>query len=93
VAFGGARYPTAAYSFPGVNEMFKKRCAVKPLSNGVLWVEMDNGACGEFDVKPYMNLEFFSKLKNPAYFQQANSYHNAQSAHFIFCASLLQKED
>jgi len=54
---------------------------------------MDNGACGEFDVKPYMNLEFFSKLKNPAYFQQANSYHNAQSAHFIFCASLLQKED
>ena len=31
-----------------------------PLPDGFLQVEMQDGRCGEFDVKPYMNSDFFA---------------------------------
>jgi hypothetical protein len=40
-----------------------------PMPDGHLQVEMQDGRCGEFDVKPYMNSEFFAPLKNDSYFQ------------------------
>jgi hypothetical protein len=40
-----------------------------PLPGGYLQVEMQDGRCGEFDVKPYMNSDFFAPLKNESYFQ------------------------
>ena len=40
-----------------------------PLPDGFLQVEMQDGRCGEFDVKPYMNSDFFAALKNESYFQ------------------------
>lgn len=54
--------------------MLNKVCVAKALSNGVLWIEMTNGVCGEFDVKPYMQSDFFSKLKDPEYFQQVRLF-------------------
>lgn len=54
--------------------MLNKVRSVKPLANGVLWVELTNGACGEFDVKPYMNSDFFSSLRNADYFQQVKLF-------------------
>ena len=33
-------------------------------------VEMTDGRCGEFDVRPYMGSTFFRSLESPDYFQQ-----------------------
>lgn len=41
-----------------------------PLPGGNLQIELQDGRCGEFDVNPYMNSEFFSPLKNETYFQK-----------------------
>ena len=54
--------------------MLNKVSCVRPLADGVLWVEFADGACGEFDVKPYMESEFFSALKDPAYFQRVQTF-------------------
>lgn len=72
--FGSTVDSAATYSPLGVIEMLNKVSYVKPLADGVLWVELANGVCGEFDVKPYMNSEFFSALKNPEYFQKAQLF-------------------
>lgn len=41
-----------------------------PLPDGYLQVEMQDGRCGKFDVKPYMSSEFFSSLNDETYFQK-----------------------
>lgn len=41
-----------------------------PLPDGFLQVEMQDGRSGKFDVKPFMNSDFFSSLKNESYFQK-----------------------
>lgn len=43
---------------------------VQPLPDGRLFVEMADGRCGEFDVKPYMRSAFFSSLTDQTYFNQ-----------------------
>jgi len=47
-----------------------KVLTVKPLSDGRVLVTMADGCCGEFDVNPYMKSDFFSGLKNEAYFNK-----------------------
>ncbi|MDP1547480.1 MAG: DUF2442 domain-containing protein [Anaerolineales bacterium] len=54
--------------------MMNKVVGVKPLQDGVLWVEMANGAKGEFDVKPYMVSDFFSALKKADYFEKVQLF-------------------
>ena len=54
--------------------MMNKILSVRPLPDGVLWVELADGARGEFDVKPYMGSVFFSALKNADYFQQVQLF-------------------
>lgn len=45
-----------------------------PLSGGNLQVVMQDGRCGEFDVKPFMNSVFFEALKDEAYFQKVRLF-------------------
>ena len=43
---------------------------VQPLDDHRLYVEMQNGSKGIFDVKPYLEIGAFRELKDPWYFQQ-----------------------
>ena len=49
---------------------------VDPLPGGCLQVELQDGRSGEFDVNPYMTSDFFSLLKNEAYFQKVGLFFN-----------------
>lgn len=43
---------------------------VAALSDGFLRVNFADGRSGEFDVKPFMDSDFFTKLKEKQYFDQ-----------------------
>lgn len=43
---------------------------VKPLPNYRIYVEMEDGRKGVFDMKPYMDFGVFRELKNEHYFNQ-----------------------
>ena len=43
---------------------------VKPLSDYRLYVEIEDGRKGIFDVKPYLNRGVFQELRNVSYFNQ-----------------------
>ena len=43
---------------------------VKPLPDYRIYVELENGQRGIFDLTPYLDRGIFSELKNPAYFRQ-----------------------
>jgi Protein of unknown function (DUF2442) len=45
---------------------------VKPLENYQLYVEVEDGRCGIFDVKPYLDKGVLSELKNIHYFNQVD---------------------
>lgn len=45
-----------------------------PLPGGYLKVEMLDGRNGEFDVNPFMNSDFFSALKDEAYFRKVGIF-------------------
>ncbi len=45
--------------------------AFAPLHDGHLFVELDSGESGVFDMRPYMQSNFFSSLKKPEYFNRA----------------------
>lgn len=47
---------------------------VAALPDGWLHVELSDGRCGEFDVKPFMTSEFFAALKNDDYFKQVGLF-------------------
>lgn len=47
-----------------------KVISVRPQPEGKVFVEMADGRCGEFDVKPYMKSDFFSGLMNEGYFSK-----------------------
>ncbi len=51
--------------------MYSDVSAFAPLPNGFLYVELDNGDRGVFDMKPYMMSDFFSELKQEGYFNRA----------------------
>jgi len=44
---------------------------VKALPSYILKVEFKNGECGQFDVKPYLEIGVFRQLKEKRYFSQA----------------------
>ncbi len=43
---------------------------VKPLPDYRLYVEIENGRTGIFDMRPYLDRGMFSELKNEHYFRQ-----------------------
>ena len=43
---------------------------VKPLSNFCIYVEIEDGRKGVFDMKPYLNRGVFQELKDTHYFNQ-----------------------
>ncbi len=43
---------------------------VSPQPEGKVFVELADGRCGEFDLKPYMKSDFFSVLMNEDYFSK-----------------------
>ena len=43
---------------------------VKPLPDFQIFVELENGQKGKFDLKPYLDRGVFSELKNVHYFNQ-----------------------
>jgi len=43
---------------------------VKPLPDYCIYVELENGQKGQFDLKPYLDRGAFSDLKNLHYFNQ-----------------------
>ena len=43
---------------------------VKAISTHALYVEIENGKKGIFDVSPYWNQGILKELQNPAYFNQ-----------------------
>ena len=43
---------------------------VKPLSNFCIYVEIEDGRQGVFDMKPYLNHGVFQELKNTHYFNR-----------------------
>jgi hypothetical protein len=45
-----------------------------PLPGGNLQVVMQDGRCGEFDVKPFMKSEYFAALKDETYFKQVQLF-------------------
>lgn len=47
---------------------------VVALPGGYLQIELQDGRCGEFDVNPYMNSDFFAPLKNEAYFNKVGLF-------------------
>jgi hypothetical protein len=51
-----------------------KVICVRPESVGRVFVEMEGGRSGLFDVTPYMRGEFFGELKNEAYFCQVRLF-------------------
>jgi Protein of unknown function (DUF2442) len=50
---------------------------VKPLSDYRIYVELQDGRRGIFDVKPYLDHGVFRELKDPAYFQRVSTLHGA----------------
>ena len=47
---------------------------VKPLPDYKIYVEIDDGRKGIFDVKPYLDHGVFRELKNVEYFNQVNVF-------------------
>ncbi|MFZ4524676.1 MAG: DUF2442 domain-containing protein [Chlorobium sp.] len=45
--------------------------AFAPLHDGHLFIELNNGETGVFDMRPYMRSNYFASLKKPEYFNQA----------------------
>lgn len=43
---------------------------VRPESDYLLYVELENGQKGLFDMKPYLDLGIFRELRETAYFNQ-----------------------
>jgi len=50
---------------------------VKPLTDYQLYVEIEDGRCGIFDVKPYLEFGMFRELKNSHYFNQVHILYGA----------------
>lgn len=47
---------------------------VEVLTGGRLFIEMNDGRHGEFDVTPYMGSEFFAALKDEDYFKKVTLF-------------------
>ena len=49
----------------------------KPLPDYEIYVELENGTQGRFDLKPYLDKGIFQQLRDPYYFDQVG---------IVFCA-------
>ena len=47
---------------------------VLPLKNKHVYVEFDNGTCGEVDLSPFMASPFFMALENDDYFSKVSIF-------------------
>jgi len=54
------------------NVMYWDVKTVKPLADYQLYVEVEDGRCGVFDVKPYLDKGVFCELKDIHYFNQVD---------------------
>ena len=45
---------------------------VKPLAKYEIYIELEDGRTGIFDMKPYLNFGIFKELKNLNYFNQVD---------------------
>ena len=45
-----------------------------PLPDCCLQIELQDGRCGVFDVKPFMKSEYFAQLENKDYFQKVSLF-------------------
>ena len=50
---------------------------VKPLSDYRIYVEVENGQKGVFDLKPYLNCGVFRELRDLNYFNQVHIFFGA----------------
>ena len=50
---------------------------VKPLPDHRIYVELEDGRQGVFDLKPYLNHGVFCELKDQAYFNRVGIVHGA----------------
>lgn len=50
---------------------------VKALPDYLIYVELESGQRGIFDLTPYLDHGIFSELKNPAYFHQVEIAYGA----------------
>jgi hypothetical protein len=50
---------------------------VRPSENFRIYVEVENGSKGYFDMKPYLDRGIFKELKNEAYFRTVGIVHGA----------------
>jgi Protein of unknown function (DUF2442) len=60
-----------------MNQVMNKVISVKPhldASATSLWVEMEDGREGVFDVAPYLRSDFFKELERPDYFEQVRIF-------------------
>ena len=44
--------------------------SASPLADGKVFLELNDGRSGEFDVRPFMTSDFFQELADPTYFRQ-----------------------
>ena len=51
--------------------------SVKALSDHRIYVELEDGRCGEFDVAPFLDHGVFVELKDPTYFGRVGIAHGA----------------
>ncbi len=57
--------------------MYWDAISVKPLENYCLYVELQDGRKGIFDVKPYLNFGVLKELQNPHYFNRVGIAYGA----------------
>jgi hypothetical protein len=50
---------------------------VEPSKDFRIYVEVENGRKGYFDMKPYLDRGVFQELRNEAYFRQVGIFHGA----------------
>jgi hypothetical protein len=50
---------------------------VEPSEDFRIYVEVENGMKGYFDMKPYLDRGVFKELKNEAYFRKVGIFHGA----------------
>lgn len=47
---------------------------VTPDIDGKMFIELEDGRKGLFDVRPYLSTDFYRELENPAYFKQVRLF-------------------
>lgn len=74
--YGSFEFSKAPYTIKGSDHceavMYWDAKVVKPLSDYRIYVEIEDGRIGVFDMKHYLNQGVFRKLRNMHYFNQVS---------------------